>query len=337
MPMSTPQASQIPVIVLINQIKRTLDFLDQLAFPVTCSQFQAELLFLRGAVRGVREIRCFVFHMAYGTVHFRHQLGTPVSENYAEMLFLGFVHVVLALFQRVRREVLEFGRGFRGHLGLSCREGRGGGRCGSCSPDRFYCLDGPRSLGGFRDLDRLGGPGGFCSFDGLRRPGRLRGRDRSSRFGRFRGPCSFRCSGGFCWFDGFDCLDWFCRFFHGVGLVMSCDPATAPVCRVNNGVRLRRPRILPDFFAEVRHRQVLIDYVHMDMRQASSVGDPAGCFALSGNPGPAWAYHCVRGLSDCPRERAGDTDAVVAQAFAVGESAKSKSGARASLTSHCAC
>ena len=64
MPISTPQASQIAVVVLLDALYGGVDFLDQLALAIPGAQFQAELFFLGGAICRVGEVCRLILHMA---------------------------------------------------------------------------------------------------------------------------------------------------------------------------------------------------------------------------------------------------------------------------------
>src|SRR5471030_971345 len=93
------------VFFVFDQLQRFVDLLDQLALTVTGAQFQAELFFLAGAVRGVGEVCGFVLHVMHGTIHLFHQVLLPFLEDSAEVSAHGIANVLLTLTKFVRFEV----------------------------------------------------------------------------------------------------------------------------------------------------------------------------------------------------------------------------------------
>ena len=111
----------ITIIVIGNQFDGTVDFLDQSAFTVAGTQFDAELFFKSGSVCWVWWICRFVLHVMYGAIHFLHQLVAPIQKNAFEMIFLIFIHVLLALFDVIRVEAFAItinGGGYCFHGGF---------------------------------------------------------------------------------------------------------------------------------------------------------------------------------------------------------------------------
>src|SRR5579863_4684194 len=53
----------VAVGAILDALQCFVDLADQLAFPVTGAQLEAEFLFLGGAVVGIGKIRCLVFHV----------------------------------------------------------------------------------------------------------------------------------------------------------------------------------------------------------------------------------------------------------------------------------
>src|SRR5690606_8282280 len=84
----------------------------------------------RRTVGRIRRIGCFVLHVMHGAVHLLHQFVAPVEQDALEVLLLGFVHVLLALFHLIGDEGLVDGPGDgacvacsfgdRGHGGFGC-------------------------------------------------------------------------------------------------------------------------------------------------------------------------------------------------------------------------
>ncbi len=84
----------IPVLIIVDTLLRFIDFLNQLAFPVTRSEFETEFFFLRRPVVGVWKVGCIIFHVVHGAIYFFHQLLFPFRQFMAEMGKLIGVHVV---------------------------------------------------------------------------------------------------------------------------------------------------------------------------------------------------------------------------------------------------
>src|SRR4029453_10331195 len=67
----------VAVAAILGPLDRLIDLLDELSLAIAGAQLEAEFLFLRGAVVGVREVRRFVFHVRDGAVDFFHEVSLP--------------------------------------------------------------------------------------------------------------------------------------------------------------------------------------------------------------------------------------------------------------------
>src|SRR4029077_1544097 len=156
----------VAVRAILDALQRVVDLADQLAFPVTRAQLEAELLFLGGAVVGVGEVCRLVLHVRDRTIHFHHEVALPAVEYQAEVLELLLAHVLFAALGDVRLYVARTGeqaprldRLAVVTIGIHCvrrrgavrgDHGRGGRRCGGRCRDaqRLSHLDRRRASGG---------------------------------------------------------------------------------------------------------------------------------------------------------------------------------------------
>src|ERR1700687_2554229 len=68
-----PGLETVAVAAVLDALQGLVDLADKLAFPVSGPQFEAELLFLSGAVVRIREIRRFVLHVRHGAIPLFHE------------------------------------------------------------------------------------------------------------------------------------------------------------------------------------------------------------------------------------------------------------------------
>src|SRR5262249_4340501 len=92
----------VAVRAVLDPLDRFVDLADELALPVARAQLEAEFLFLRRSIVGVREVRRFILHMGDRTVHLDHQVALPAIEDVAEVLALLLAHVLLATLGDIR-------------------------------------------------------------------------------------------------------------------------------------------------------------------------------------------------------------------------------------------
>src|SRR4051812_39657648 len=95
----------IAIRAVFDTLEGLVDLADELALAITRAQLEAELLFLRGAIVRIREVRRFVFHVRDGAVHFFHEVALPAVQDVPEVVELDRIHVLLAAFGDVRRYV----------------------------------------------------------------------------------------------------------------------------------------------------------------------------------------------------------------------------------------
>src|SRR5918995_2739490 len=112
-------AIAVAVFIRVDARDGLVDLLDQLALAVAVAQLERHVGLLAGAVVRIREHGRLVLHGVHRAVDFLRQLRLEGFEDLAEVRTLARVHVLLALFRRVRGEA--FSGEIYGHVPLKKR------------------------------------------------------------------------------------------------------------------------------------------------------------------------------------------------------------------------
>src|ERR1700730_2863107 len=86
----------IAVRAVLDPLESFVDLADQLALAIARTQLEAEFLFLRRSVVGIREVRRFVLHVGDSSVYLDHEVTLPAFQNLPEVFQLRLAHVELA-------------------------------------------------------------------------------------------------------------------------------------------------------------------------------------------------------------------------------------------------